>query len=311
MGQIDNSTSLSTALNAVFVGVRSVSEDHLATVSYFSGTAPNLRLAAETGIGAPVAWDGASDYEVTTVDTAFASTLEYSAYALEARVPVHRAQESSQIVMNMNAKLGSETAALRRSLIELKFAGIFSGTSMPGSKPVCSATHPTLVGTRSNYTTSALDATSLAAMVASFRNWKTYEGTRNDRSMAPKVLVVGLGLVETAKALVQNAQVASASTNAMTPTLANIYNITRVVYNFEMDSTDWAVVLEDEFAAMANESGEVSGRLVSPVVAWDREAPYFDAGVDPHNGAPWVAVRFALATGFGPVPEHIYGSNVG
>lgn len=311
MGQIDNSTSLSTALNAVFVGARSVSEDHLKVVSRFVGTAPNLRLAAETGIGAPVAWDGASDYEVTTVDTAFASTLEYAAYALEARVPVHRAQESSQIVANMALKLGSETAALRKSLVELKIAGVFSGTSMPGSKPVCSATHPTLVGTRSNYGTSALDATSLAAAVGAFRNWKTYEGTRADRSMARKILMTGLSVYETAVALVQNAMVASASTNAITPTLANRYNIVDVVYNFEMDATDWILVLEDEFAAMAGESGEVSGRLVSPIVMWDREAPYFDAGVDPHNGAPWVAVRFALATGFGPVPENIYGSNVG
>ncbi len=312
MGQIDSSTSLITSAKGIFAGIRSVSEDYLQTVSYFRGVAPNLRLSAETGVGAPVEWDGGENFATTTVDTAFPSTLEYVGYALEVRIPKWRAQESRQLVANAAAKLASETKTLKRSIAELKFAGIFAGTSMPGAKPVCSTTHPTLTGTRSNLGTSALDATALAAAVAAFRSWKTYEGTRSDRSQAPKVLVVGLSLVETARALVMNAQVAPSATNAQTPTLSNIYNVTRVVYNFEMDATDWALVLEDEMGAMAEESmDDVTGRLVSPVVVWDRQPEEYTAGIDDHNGASWVAVSFAMAAGFGPVPENIYGSNVG
>jgi len=305
--EIDTDTSLATAVTKYFDGVREVSQDHMPAISLHRDDVAALRVAADTGVGAPSEWDGAGTMPTKTVDISFALTLQYVEYALQVRIPKRRAHDSPYLIGAVNERLGSETAQTMRSLVQLTKAGVFTGTQMPGSKPACSASHPTVTGTRSNLLTSVLDRAALMAAFALLRNWQTYEGTTYDLSQAPKILEVGLSLVDTAMQLLGAAIVPTAANpNTAQQTLGMAWNCTWI-YNHELDDDSWIVNVPSGVALEGDTSSVITG---IPVHLWLRDDAFYDAWIDPETKAVCSSVDWAQQTGIGPLPDRIVGSSV-
>ena len=153
---IDTTNALHTVVSRYVEGIRRVDESYMQTFEHYDTDDAALRIAALTGIGALPSWNGTDDLDTTAFDSAGASTFTYSNNGVQVRLPRRLTQDIPELPGQAAVKLGTATAATMKALATAVYNGSFTTVKTADGEALCSASHTTSSGTRSNLLTSAL-----------------------------------------------------------------------------------------------------------------------------------------------------------
>ena len=271
-------------------GLRQVPGNYMQLFEQHNEDEPSVRVAALTGVGVIPQWTG-GDIDTAQMDSAGATTVTYTKYALRVQVDKYDAKDIPGIIEGASAKAGIAVAQTYAVEAADQFNSGFTNTTAIDSKAVFASDHALASGaTRSNTTTSALDRTAFMAAVNAYRTWKSYQGINMDLTDFGFVLVVPPGLEEAAVEILGSQY----SSNQMQVNAAAAYNTTLIVWNQLTDTNNWFLMSKQE---------KCFG-------FWQRSMPDFQVNYDIKSKCWELALDFAIKGFVKPTPDGGYGAAV-
>jgi hypothetical protein len=287
----NNTNVKQTVVERFFEGVFSVSEQWAQAYDYRRNDIADLRISPITGVSSIPKWLG-GDLPVQELEALTPQLVEYEKYGVQVRVDKYDAKDVPESTTTLPQRIGVATASTYAAKAAEVLAGAFSiSTTSVDGQALCSTTHTTAIGTRSNKLTTALDSSAIMAAIAMFRRWRDYQGLPRDVvSEGGFYLIIPPDLEEAAGQALGSA--VTSDQNQLN--MAGSYGIQTIVWNHLSDADNWFLV----------------SRSSSPLIFWERSAPDLQVQIDEDSKAGKYSLDFAISAAVSALPDGIVGSEV-
>jgi hypothetical protein len=287
----NNQNVKQTVVERFFEGLFSVSEQWAQAYDYRQNDIADLRISPITGVSSIPKWLG-GDLPVQELEALTPQLVEYEKYGVQVRVDKYDAKDVPESTTTLPQRIGVATASTYAAKAAEVLAGAFStSTTSVDGQPLCSTTHATAIGTRSNKLTSNLDSSAIMAAIAMFRRWRDYQGLPRDVvAEGGFYLIIPPDLEEAAGQALGSA--VTSDQNQLN--MAGSYGIQTIVWNHLSDPDNWFLV----------------SRSSSPLIFWERSAPDLQVDIDEDSKAGKYSLDFAISSAVSALPDGIVGSEV-
>ncbi len=314
-------TSNAKAVNTVafFEGLTlSVNDDWRKIFDYREDDVSTLRLASLTGVGDVGKWNSGAggtqagsttDINRVTVDSTGAKDLNFESYAVQVYLHKFDQMDIPGIAQMASRKLGQAVAHTYRSLAFGVLGDAFdaSAMAMADTKALCSATHTTASGTRSNVLSTALDRSSFLNAMKLGKKWTNYQGQYTNLFDGDVCLVVAPDQEAAALEFLNASYNRGADTTVADATPGSEFGMQANAVRFMNGGAFVDLIVSPHLTA---NKWFVVSKQETPLRAWSRSAPLYTQHIDPDMRDNRLTVDFAVAFSAGPQSDGIVGADV-
>jgi len=280
-----------TIVERFFEGIYQVSEQWAQAYDYRTNDIADLRISPISGVSSIPKWNG-GDLPVQELEALTPQLVQYEKYGVQVRVDKYDAKDVPESTTVLPQRIGVATAqAYAAKAAEVLNNAFTTATTSVDGLALCSTTHTTKIGTRSNKLTTALDSAAIMAAIKMFRTWRDYQGMPRDFvNEGGFYLIIHPELEEAAG----QALGSSVTSDQMQLNMAGSYGIDTIIWNQLTDETDWFLV----------------SKSTSPIGFWERSAPDLQVQIDEDSKAGKYSLDFAISSFVSALPDGIVGSQV-